>query len=103
MPNTSNKKNLAKNRNVLAVFGLIVLFNTLTVFCHNRLNAFIYLALVGCYVWLKSLPRLWRDRLIIIFAPNVFTLYYLDFKLLFVSLAADALLLGVWLYLERRK
>ena len=81
---------------------MIVLFNTLAVFYHNRLNAFIYLFLVGCYVGLKNLPRFWRDRLIIVFAPNIFALYYLDFKLLFVSLAADILLLGIWVYLERK-
>ncbi|MDR1997377.1 MAG: hypothetical protein LBQ83_03550 [Candidatus Margulisbacteria bacterium] len=108
----------------LGLFGLLFLGNALAVYAHNRLNAFLYLLLLGGYILLHSpyarkgldiragLRKIFFDFadnrtalnwFFAVFAANIFALYYLDFGLLLVNLGLDALLTGCLLFLAKNK
>jgi predicted membrane protein len=87
----------------VALFILILLANFFALFLHNRLNAFLYVLLAAGYALLEGAPRDWRLRLIFIFAPQLFALYYGDFRLLWMALTADAVLTGGLLYCEKKE
>ncbi|MDR2431701.1 MAG: hypothetical protein LBD99_05565 [Candidatus Margulisbacteria bacterium] len=85
------------------ILPVIFLVNFCALFLHNRLNAFLYALLAAGYALLEGLPRDWRPRLIFIFAPQLFALYYGDFRLLWVALTADAVLAGGLFYCEKKE
>jgi hypothetical protein len=103
------------------LFVLLFGLNTLAVYTHNRLNAFIYLLLLLSYILLYS-PDYWRvaeglrqiffdfsSRQAVlswffwVFAPNLLALYYLDFRLLWANFGLDILLTGCLFYLQKKE
>ena len=101
-------------------FALIFLINALALYTHNRLNAFLYLLLLGIYLFLycppkhfvQSLRKLFFDFevkqavlswVFCVFAPIFLALYYLNFKLLLLNFLLVALLSGGAWYLKNKE
>ena len=105
-----------KDLKLVLCFALIFLINALALYIHNRLNAFLYLLLVGVYVLLhcppkrlgtaEALRKIFFDFssnqavlswFFCVFAPIFLALYYLNFKLLLLNFALNTLLSsGIW-------
>jgi len=111
------KKNfikLSKDTKFALCFLLIFLINTLVLYTHNRLNAFLYALLLSIYIFLYCPPKRFIPSLrklffnfetkqavlswfFCVFAPMFLALYYLNFKLLLLNFLLVALLSsGVW-------
>jgi len=94
----------SKKPDLTNFWWLVFLKNSLYIFVHNRLNALIYLVLTGSCLVLygRAAFRSPLSWLLVLAAPHLLALYYLDFGLILGALVVDLGLLGVFLYLKRR-
>ena len=104
-----------KDTKFVLCFSLIFLTNALALYVHNRLNALLYLLLLGVYLLLYC-PRLapglrklfFNSRqtavnwFLCVYAPVLLALYYLNFELLLLNFALNVLL-SVWAWRLKNK
>lgn len=96
---------MVKPDSLLIFFWIFLLKNGVSIFLHNRLNAFLYLLLLTCYFVLRGRQGLrdWRVWLVAGIIPYALALYYLDFGLILATLVLDLILLGGFFIFEKKR